>query len=139
MKQANKKLEQFEVLWKSITSDLIPNLDKSFEEYATNLTEFLILSVLESDYFEIGILNENEASMVSYDIYNMEKHLTLYYKPNETWEIELHLEDDEGEDRDYHSILEPNKDQLIPVGLRHLMKETLEQETPRTVQANSLK
>ena len=139
MKNENRRLEQFEQLWQSITPELIPQLDENFEEYAIKLTEFLILSLLESEYFEIGILNDNEASMVTYDIYNSDKQLTLYYRANETWKIELHLEDDDGNERDYNSILEADETQVIPIGLRHLMKETLEQGEARSVQAKSIK
>ena len=137
MKNEIQRLEQFEQLWQSITPELIPQLDENFEEYAIKLTEFLILSVLESEYFEIGILNDNESSMISYDIYNSDKQLTLYYMANETWQIELHLEDDDNE-RDFNSILNADEIQVIPIGLRYLMKETLEQGKDRSVQAKSI-
>ncbi|MBW8330382.1 MAG: hypothetical protein K0M40_00060 [Prolixibacteraceae bacterium] len=139
MKNENQRLEQFEQLWQSITPELIPQLDENFEEYAIKLTEFLILSLFESEYFEIGILNDNEASMISYDIYNSDKQLTLYYMANETWKIELHLEDYDGNERDYSSKLEADETQVIPVGLKNLMKETLEQGEARSVQAKSIK
>lgn len=137
MKNENQRLEQFEQLWQSITPELIPQLDENFEEYAIKLTEFLILSLFESEYFEIGISSDNEASMISYDIYNSDKQLTLYYMANETWQIELHLEDDDNE-RDFNSILNADEIQVIPIGLRYLMKETLEQGKDRSVQAKSI-
>lgn len=139
MENEYQRLKQFELIWESITSELIPQLDENFEKYAINLTEFLILSLLESEYFEIGIFNDDEASVVSYDIYNLDKHLTLYYMANGTWKIELHLENDDGNKRDYNSILGADGTQAVPIGLRQLMKETLEQGEARTVQAKSIK
>jgi hypothetical protein len=139
MKNEIQRLEQFEQLWQSITPELIPQLDESFDEYAIKLTEFLILSLFESEYFEIGILNDNESSMISYDIYNSDKYLTLHYMANETWKIELHLEDYDGNERDYISILKTDETQIIPLGLQYLMKETFEQGEARSVQAKSIK
>jgi hypothetical protein len=135
----DQKLEQFKQLWESITPDLIPQLEETFDDYAIKLTEFLILSILEDEDFEIGILNDDEASMISYDIYNMDKHLTLYYKSDTSWVIVLHLEDYDGNEKDFISVISEEESSVIPIGLKNLMKETLKKGEPQAIQANSLK
>jgi hypothetical protein len=130
--------EKLNIIWDSIDSDSVEYLDSNFENIATRLLEFLLISLLNEGRIEIGTFRhgKKQGSTVSYDIYNSDKQLELHLLPRNVFELEVLLFDIDGNEKAYIYKLNSSEIRIIPEGLRNLMKEVLNDMEPRTFEEN---
>ena len=98
------------------------DIERRIKDMISTLVEFLIVSLLEQEDIEIGLLHNNQGSMVAYDIYNTDKILELRYRNDTTFELHVALEDEDGNLKSFYNTLSEKQISIIPEGLQMLMK-----------------
>ena len=134
------KREKLNHLWDSIGDNSIDYLNNSFKLIAPKLLEFLIVSLLNEDELDIGIFSEKSRSgaIVSYDIYNSDKQLSLKLLPKNVFKLELLIYDSDGILKTFNYKLDSIEIKMIPHGLINIMQEVLSELKSKTLKIGGL-
>lgn len=119
--------EEMDNIWDSFY--YTPDIHQRIKDNAAGLVEFLMTSLLMEDEIEIGLFSNPDGthgSMVTYDVYNDDKVLSIRYKNDTSFELHIELENDEGELRAFDHALSEREVDVIPEGLQILMKKAFD-------------
>lgn len=135
---SSKKIDQ---VWNSIGRDSIEYLDRHFEDIASQLIHFLVISLLEHDEIEIETFSKKnqKGSIISYDIYHDEKQLNIKVNTDFIFEVELVLYDWDDNEKIYSHKLTIEQVKIIPEGLKNLMIEVSVNKKEMSIKAGTLR
>ena len=130
--------EELNEIWNSL--HYTENIDSEIESIAPGLTELLVSSLIQNGDFEVGLFDDKDysGSCIAFDIYNSDKILSLRYKQDDTYELHLALENGNFEMVDFYHLLKENEINIIPEGLRDLMKQVCVTGEAMTYQKNNV-
>ncbi len=127
-------------IWDSIGYDSTDYLDREYNNIVPELLEFLINSLLSEDEIDIGIFSKGKqkGSIVTYDFFISDKNLCLKLMPDNSFELELMMFDNDGNEKLYIRKLSEEEVITIPDRLRILMKEVLNERESRAFNISTL-
>lgn len=121
-------------IWHHIGFQPFSHINDNIMVIAEDLLSLLILKLAEEAEFEIGLFisGEIEGSIVSYDIYDASKELSLEMISKGYINIAISLEDDDGDFRTIRHRLTEEQVYGVPELLREMMYQVLITKQPAT-------
>ena len=119
----------------------VPIDNIGFKKIDSLLLEVLITSVLSEEEIDIGTFEHNNSqygSIISYDIYNVDRQLNLKLDQSLNFELELIFYDSDDEEKSFICKLDEEMLKMIPEGLKNIMNDVMHSNKERTINPKSL-
>jgi len=134
------KRENLNKVWDEINESSVDYLKSEFKNIAPKLIEFLVVSLLNQEEIDFGTYwdGKKEGAIVSYDIYNTNKQLTLKMDSKFKLELELMIYDFDGEENIFTYPINEDDLKIIPQGLVNIIIEVVKTKKEKTVFVKSI-
>lgn len=129
----------FETFWESINQHNSKYIRKYFKQYAINLLQALLADSINYEKISIGVTESkiNKWALLTHDPWNSDKQLSLRLNKKGVFELYFNCyEEDDYQNATY--VLEGDDLDLIPDGLKVIMKKAMLTQKPISIERNTL-